>query len=129
MTPCIGRQSGEGAELAAGSAPSRRERPLRGGRSNAPQGSNMAELRVENIRISEQFNAALLQIGVVMPLEHRPNDMGEVIDAAGTIVLQVDPLGTMPDDQASAIAEMIILALDTCGSFNFVRRQETADGR
>jgi hypothetical protein len=88
----------------------------------------MADLRVENIRISEQFNATLLQLGVVMPLDHRPNEIGEVIDAAGKIVLQVDPLGTMPDDQASGIAEMIILAVNTCGSFRAVQREEMNDG-
>jgi hypothetical protein len=88
----------------------------------------MADLRVENIKISEAFNAALLRLGVVMPINHRPNGIGEVVDAEGNIVLQVDPLGTMPDDQASGIAEMIILAVNTCGSFRAVRRQETVDG-
>jgi hypothetical protein len=88
----------------------------------------MARLRVENIKISEQFNDTLLRLGVVMPLNHHPDEVGEVFDATGRCVLQVDPLGTLPDEQAGDIATMIILAVNTCGSFRAVERQETANG-
>jgi hypothetical protein len=88
----------------------------------------MADLRVENVKISEEFNAALLQLGVAMPIDHHPDEVGEVIDAMGNIVLQVDPLGSLPDDQASAIAAMIILAVNTCGSFLAVEPQEAVNG-
>jgi hypothetical protein len=88
----------------------------------------MADLRVENIKISEEFSAALLQLGVVMPLDHHPKEVGEVVDAEGAIVLQVDPLGSLPDDQAAAIAMMIILAVNTCGSFSAVEPQEATNG-
>lgn len=84
----------------------------------------MADLRVENIRISEEFNAALLQLGVVMPIDHHPEELGEVVDATGRKVFQVDPDCELPDDQAQNIAAMIILAVNTCGSFRAVRRHE-----
>jgi hypothetical protein len=89
----------------------------------------MADLRIENIKISEEFNAALLQLGVVMPIDQHPKEAGEIIDATGRCVLQVDPLGTLPDEQVEAIADMIILAVNTCGSFRAVQRGETTDGR
>jgi hypothetical protein len=87
----------------------------------------MADLRVENIKISEEFNAALLQLGVVMPIDHRPEEAGEIVDATGRCVLQVDPLGVLPDEQVVSIAEMIILAVNTCGSFR-AAQQETVNG-
>jgi hypothetical protein len=77
----------------------------------------MAELRVENIKISEQFNEALLQLGVIMPIDLHPYEIGEIVDATGRKVLQVDPDGMLPDEQVDAIATMIILAVNTCGSF------------
>jgi hypothetical protein len=81
----------------------------------------MAELRVENIKISEQFNAALLQLGVIMPVCLHPYEIGEIVDATGRKVLQVDPDGMLPDEQVDAIATMIILAVNTCGSFKAER--------
>jgi hypothetical protein len=80
----------------------------------------MAELRVENIKISEQFNARLLLAGVIMPLAEHPDELGEIVDATGDKVLQVDPDGTMPDEQVAAIAALIVLAVNTCGSFKAV---------
>ena len=83
----------------------------------------MAVLRVANIRISEEFNAALLQLGVVMPIDHHSAEAGEIVDATGRCILQVDPLGVLPDEQVVAIADMIILAVNTCGSFRAVAPQ------
>lgn len=87
----------------------------------------MASLHVENIKISEQFNAALFQLGVVMPIDFHPYEIGEIIDATGRKVLQVDPDGMLPDEQVDAIAAMIILAVNTYGSFR-ARQPETANG-
>lgn len=85
----------------------------------------MADLRVEDIRISEDFNAALLQLGVVMPLDHHPDEAGEIVCAMGNKLLQVDPDGMLSDEEAYAIAALIILAVNTCGSFKAVRRGPT----
>jgi hypothetical protein len=82
----------------------------------------MADLRVEDIKISEQFNAALLQLGVVMPIDLHASEAGEIVDATGRKVLQVDPDGMLPDEQVDAIATMIILAVNTCGSFKAMER-------
>ena len=81
----------------------------------------MATLRVENIKsISERFNAALLKQGVVMPLRSHPTEVGEIVDAAGAKVMQVDPDGRLGDDEVEAIANLIMLAVNTCGSFRAV---------
>lgn len=82
----------------------------------------MAKLQVENIKLSEEFNAALLQLGVVMPIDFHASEAGEIVDATGRKVLQVDPDGMLPDEQVDAIASMIILAVNTCGSFKAVER-------
>jgi len=63
------------------------------------------------------INAALLLAGVIMPLAEHPDEVGEIIDAAGDKVLQVDPDGIMTDEQVAAIAALIILAVNICGSF------------
>jgi hypothetical protein len=42
----------------------------------------MAVLRIENIKLSEEFNAALLHLGGVIPIDHHPREVGEVVDAA-----------------------------------------------
>lgn len=83
----------------------------------------MADLRIEDIRISEHFNAALAQLGVVMPIDHHPKAAGWIVDANGLWVLQVDPAGMLPDKEAQAIAALIIVAVNTCGSFLAVERQ------
>jgi hypothetical protein len=83
----------------------------------------MAELRVENIKISEQFNAALLQLGVIMPIDLHPYEIGEIVDATGRKVLQVDPDGMLPDEKVDAIATLVILAVNTCGSFKAVEER------
>ena len=88
----------------------------------------MADLRVENIKISEDFNAALRQLGVVMPIDHHPDEVGKVVDATGRKVFQVDPDGTLPDEEADGIAAMIILAVNTCGSFRAVAPQRAEEG-
>ena len=91
------------------------------------KGKSMARLHVANVKLSEEFNAALLQLGVVMPLDHHPGEIGEVVDATGRNVLQVDPCGSLPDEQANAIASLIILAINTCGSFRTAQTEEPAD--
>ncbi len=86
----------------------------------------MAELRVEDVRISEDFNAWLKRFGVVMPVDHHPTEAGEIVDATGRRVLQVDPDGMLPDDHAQGIAVLVILAVNTCGSFKAGPKQEEA---
>lgn len=72
----------------------------------------MAVLRVEDIKLSEHFNAALAQLGVVMPIDHHPSEAGEIVDAMGTKLLQVDPDGMLPDNEVQAIAALIIVAVN-----------------
>ena len=84
----------------------------------------MADLRVANIKISQQFNSELLRLGVTLPVGHHASEAGEIVDATGRKVLQVDPDGMLPDEQAQAIAAIIILAVNTCGSFRAVRETQ-----
>lgn len=80
----------------------------------------MAQLRVENIKLSDHFNAEMARLGVTMPIDHHPRDGIEIVDAKGNTIAQIDPYGIMDDDQADLIAGLIILAVNTCGSFRAV---------
>ena len=80
----------------------------------------MAELQVQDLRVSVQFNEALRQLGVAVPLRLHANEAGEIVDATGTKLLQVDPDGFLSDDHVHAIARLIVLAVNTCGGFRAV---------
>ena len=75
------------------------------------------------------LNTTLLRLGVIMPLDRHPKQQGEIVDATGRKILQVDPDGMLPDYQANYIAVMIVLAVNTCSSFQMVAREEATDGR
>jgi len=76
----------------------------------------MADLRVEDIRISEQFLAMAKACDAPLPWEECD---GGVCDADGNIVLEV----TMPDPEMTLrIASLIVLAVNTCGSFKAVAK-------
>jgi len=75
------------------------------------------------------LNTTLLRLGVVMPLDRHPEEEGEIVDATGRKILQVNPDGMLPNHQANSIAVMIVLAVNTCSSFQMVPREEAIDGR
>jgi hypothetical protein len=80
-----------------------------------PSDHAQADLRVENVKISADFIEALNRAEAPLPWE--TNDIRQVIDASGYLVCDVDgPHGQM-------IAEMIVLAVNTCGSFRATVRE------
>ncbi|WP_377299769.1 hypothetical protein [Rhizobium sp. SGZ-381] len=54
--------------------------------------------------------------GVTLPLRLSDEDIGVVLDADGRDVLTVDSNGERPDEQASAIALMIVSAVNAAAS-------------
>lgn len=75
----------------------------------------MAVLKIDDVRISEQFVSMAKACEAPLPWEECD---GGVCDADGNIVLEV----TMPNpEMALRVASLIVLAVNTCGSFKAVR--------
>lgn len=88
----------------------------------------MADLRIENPKTTEEFVALLASAGVKLPLRLHDEDLGVVVDARGHNVLVVDENHARSDDQAEAIAQWIVLAVNTCGGFRAVTAEGAANG-
>lgn len=54
----------------------------------------------------------LSSLGLALPLSASEDDPGSIMDAAGLEILTVDILGTMPADEATALAEAVAKALN-----------------
>jgi hypothetical protein len=80
----------------------------------------MADLRVENPKTTDQFNALLAARNVQLPLRLSEEDLGVVLDADGRDVFTVDSNGERPDAEVEMIAEWIVVAVNTCGGFKAV---------
>jgi len=74
-----------------------------------------ADLRIDDVKISADFIEALNSLEAPLPWE--TNDIRQIIDAAGYLVCYVD------GPHGQRIAEMIVLAVNTCGSFRATRRE------
>lgn len=83
--------------------------------TQTPSDHAQADLRVENVRISADFVEALNKLEAPLPWE--TNDIRQIIDADGSLVCDVD------GPHGQAIAEMIVVAVNTCGSFRATRRE------
>lgn len=81
-----------------------------------PSDHARADLRVESPRTSGDFIVALNSLKA--PLPWGCNEDGQVYDADGEVVCTLD--GALAD--AAGVAEMIVLAVNTCGSFRATRR-------
>jgi hypothetical protein len=82
------------------------------------------DLRVENPTTSEQFAAALRAIDVILPVEVCSDEAAVVRDAAGAVVCVVDADREMSDEDAARLADLIVVALNTCGGFRATREGE-----
>jgi hypothetical protein len=83
--------------------------------SITPSDHAQADLRVSDVKISAQFVEALNKLKAPLPWE--TNDVRQIIDADGFLVCDVD------GPHGQEIAEMIVLAVNTCGSFRATRRE------
>lgn len=82
--------------------------------ASTPSDHAQADLRISSPKISADFIEALNKAEAPLPWE--TNDIRQVIDASGYLVCDCEgPHGQM-------IAEMIVLAVNTCGSFRAARR-------
>lgn len=80
-----------------------------------------ADLRISDTRTSRQFIDSLNVLGA--PLPWGSNDDGEVYDADGDIVCDVSDFIT---NGWASVAALIVLAVNTCGSFKATRRDEAS---
>lgn len=64
---------------------------------------------------TDKFNAMMAdRAGVVMPINA---DIDVITDAMGKELAMIDPFGQLSLDQRAAFGAMIVLAVNTCGSF------------
>lgn len=55
--------------------------------------------------------------GVHLPLRHDFKECGTIVDAEGEMIMVVDMHHERPDDQVMAIAELIVLAVNSHAGF------------
>lgn len=77
-----------------------------------------ADLRIESVKISQDFIDAMAKLDA--PLPWGSTDTGEVYDADMHIVCDVSDY--LPN--GAAVAAMIVVAVNTCGSFRATRRDQ-----
>lgn len=78
-----------------------------------------ADLRVSDVKISQQFIDKMSALDAPLPWD--TDGFGEVIDANGEGVCLVS--GSAPFNEQ--IALMIVVAVNTCGSFRATRRSDS----
>lgn len=61
--------------------------------------------------IATRFSA----LGILLPVSENVGEPGEINDAAGNNVLQVDPMGVRDDAEVSAIAALVVKAINLSG--------------
>ena len=77
----------------------------------------MADLRFENPATTEGFVRSMADLDTALPLRLCDEHVGSVIDHNGMEVFVVDQNGELSDALAVARAELIVLAVNTCGGF------------
>lgn len=66
---------------------------------------------------SEQLAAALADLGVPAPWRLCDEEVGEVLAANGAIACDADTVGCLSEDDASRVAALIMLAVNTLAGF------------
>ncbi|MBX5112723.1 hypothetical protein [Rhizobium lentis] len=64
-----------------------------------------------------RYEAAMTALGIRLPLSHDPTHPGTIIDADGNMVCVVDMHSERPDVEATAIAELLLLAVNVHAGF------------
>jgi len=82
--------------------------------STTPSDHAGADLRVENVKVSSQFIEALNHLGSPLPWD--TDGLGRIFDAGGNLV------SIAAGANAAGVADMIVVAINTCGSFRATRR-------
>lgn len=68
---------------------------------------------------TDKFNAMMADIEIAIPVDIDATG-NTIIDASGKDILLIDPYGDMSSEQRTKIAMLIVLAVNTCGSFRAV---------
>jgi len=79
----------------------------------------------------QAFTAQLAELGITVPVRHHVEELGEIIDAAGKDILQVDPLGIRDDQEVGRLAELFALAINTMAGVSTIEPaapSESAEG-
>lgn len=87
----------------------------------------MATLRVESVKLTEDYAASLAAIGFPAPWELDDEEPGNIHAASGAYICTVDTSRNLEDHQVIEAATAIIIAVNTCAGFRAVR--EPADGQ
>jgi len=66
---------------------------------------------------TKEFADALATLGYVLPVTEQAGEIGEIVDANGANILQVDPLGVRDDAEVTAIAALVTLAINLAAGF------------
>ena len=82
----------------------------------------MAELRVENVKLTDDFATLLGGLGVPGPWEADAEEIGIIRARDGQYVCTVDTWRDLPDSVVRDRAMAIILAVNTCAGFKAVAR-------
>lgn len=85
----------------------------------------MVELRTEDPRTSDQLCVTFANLGFVAPFREADADPGVIVDSTGETLCVVDTNNQIPDEQARALALMIILCVNTCCGFRAVAPEGT----
>jgi hypothetical protein len=78
----------------------------------------MARLAVESVRLTDEFAALCGAHDSPVPWSTQPHSPGAVFDALGFCILTVDT--DMNQDGQRALADIVVLAVNTCGGFKAV---------
>lgn len=81
----------------------------------------MAELRVENPRLTGDYVKLMADAGVTLPVRLHETEVGEIVDAKGREVCVVDVNRERPDDEVVHLCSWIVVAINTCGGFQASR--------
>lgn len=84
----------------------------------------MADLRFESPTTTAEFETWLRHQNAPTPWQ--ASAAGEVFDADGNLVLQVDPERDRADDKVAQIAAAVIVAVNTCAGFKAAAKPAAA---
>ena len=105
------------SDAAAGEGPAEPGRRYPGNYLRGPMG----QLRIENVNLTEHFVAECAKFGAALPLRLCDEEPGVVLDASGKDVFAI-PATQFSDEEASNLALLFVLAVNTCGGFKATLR-------
>jgi hypothetical protein len=78
---------------------------------------------INGVKLSDDLATALRQLGYELPLDHHPEECGEIVDANGRSFAVADVNHELSDEQAEAITAIITFAVNTCAELCTLGRE------